>query len=114
MNREKLAKKLIESSASERKILLAENLAICDEKLAKALQNVCYEVWTSEPQKVSDVVSVLNLLFKKTGNKEIEAFLDWTKAIKSLVGGNLEKCLVRLDKSENGFKKSGQNLLHCN
>ena len=109
MNREKLAKKLIESSLAERKILLATNSAVCDVKLAKSLQNICYEVWTSEPKKVSDVVSSLNLLVKQTGNKEIEAYLEWAKAIKNLVVGNLEKCLSWLDKSNKSFKNLGKN-----
>ncbi len=109
MNREKLAKKLVESSLAERKFLLAENSAVCDVKLALALQNICYEVWTSQPKKVLGIVSALDLLTKQTRNKEIEAILEWTKAIKNLVGGNLEKCLAWLDKSENSFKKLNKN-----
>lgn len=108
MNREKLAKKLVESSLAERKSLLAENFAVCDVELAEALQNICYEVWTSEPKKVSRVVSSLNLLTKMTGDKFINAYAEWTQGIKYLVNGNLEKCIVWLDKSDKSFHKFNQ------
>lgn len=109
MNRKKLAEKLVASNAAKRKILLADNFPLADTKLAKELQNICYEVWTSHPKKVSGVVSALELLFKTTENKEIRGYLEWTKAIKNLVGGNLEKCLSWLDKAENSFKKLNKN-----
>ncbi len=109
MNRKKLAEKLVESSFPERKFLLSEHFAFADVQLAKALQNVCYEIWTSEPQKVSKIVSALNLLFQNTRNKEIKAILEWTRAIKKLVGGDLEKCLAWLDKSEKSFQKINKN-----
>jgi len=104
MNRDNLAKKLVESSLAERKILLAENSYACDVELAKALQNLCYEVWTSEPQKVSKIVSTLELLTKINSDEEIKAILEWTKAIKNLVAGNLEKCLHWLDRSQKSFQ----------
>src|ERR1044072_5054360 len=100
MNRDELARKLVESSATERKKLFAANAGLCDTELAKSLQNICYEVWTSEPQKTSSVVAVLNSLAKLTKNAEVKAYAEWTTAIKNLVGGNLEKCLAWLDKSE--------------
>lgn len=108
MNRDELARKLTESSAAERKILFAENSALCDVELAKSLQSICYEVWTSEPQKISAIVSVLDSLAKITGDAEVRAYAEWTKAIKNLVGGNLEKCLAWIDKSEASFNKLGK------
>jgi CHAT domain-containing protein len=108
MNPEKLARKLVESSFVERKNLLAENSALADVRLAQALQNLCYEVWASEPQKVSGIVSALILLSEQTGEKEIEGVLEWARGIKNLINGKLEKCLWRLDRSEKIFKSLGK------
>lgn len=108
MNRNRLAQKLLDSRPAERKILLRQHADSCDVKLAKSLQNICYEVWTSEPQKVSAVVSTLELLNQFCGSAEIAAYVEWTKAIRSLVGGELEKCLAWLDKSEKSFNRLGK------
>lgn len=109
MNPEKFARKLVESSFAERKKLLRENSALANIELAQALQNLCYEIWTNEPQKVSGIVSALILLAEQTGEKEIEAVLEWARGIKNLINGKLEKCLWRLDKSERLFKSAGNN-----
>ncbi len=109
MNRSRLAQKLLDSRPAERKLLLRQNADSCDVELAVALQKICYEVWTSEPQKVSAVVSTLELLNKFCGGSaEIKAYIEWTKAIRSLVGGELEKCLAWLDKSEKSFNRMGK------
>ncbi|HEY0428636.1 MAG TPA: CHAT domain-containing protein [Pyrinomonadaceae bacterium] len=108
MNRDELARKLVDATATERKNLFAAHFTLCDIALAKSLQSVCYEVWTSEPQKVARVVSVLRALAKSTNDAEIKGYVEWTEAIKALVGGNLEKCLERLDKSERTFNRLGK------
>jgi CHAT domain-containing protein len=108
MNRNRLAQKLIESRLAERKTLLERHATLCDVELAKALQNICYEVWTSAPQKISVIVSTLRLLNKSCPDAEIKAGIEWTKAIESLVGGELEICLRWLDKSEKSFNVLGK------
>ncbi len=108
MNRQRLAQKLIENDGAERKRLLAKYINLCDSDLAKSLQQICYEIWTSEPQKVSGIVGTLREMTILTADKEIEAYRDWTAAIENLVNGRLEDCLNFLDKSENLFKSLGK------
>ncbi|HQU86806.1 MAG TPA: hypothetical protein PKY59_26975, partial [Pyrinomonadaceae bacterium] len=103
------AQKLITANKEERRKLLKENLEICDEEFAKALQQICYEVWTSEPQKVSAIVAVLREASALTGDKLIAAYAEWTEAIENLVGGNLEKCVEFLDESEKSFQNLDKN-----
>lgn len=108
MNRSQFARKLVESQPAERRRMLAQNPRLCDVRLAKSLAELCYEVWTSEPQKVSAIVSTLKSLNGVCGGEEIKAYLEWTKGIESLVGGELEKCLKWLDKSEKTFTNLGE------
>lgn len=104
MNLQKFTERLITANKEERRKLLKENLEICDEEFAKALQQICYEIWTSEPQKVSAIVEVLREAFALTRNKLLKAYAEWTEAIGNLVGGNLEKCVGLLDESERSFQ----------
>ncbi|MCD9186252.1 MAG: CHAT domain-containing protein [Pyrinomonadaceae bacterium] len=105
MNLQSFTQNLITASKKERRKLLIENLEICDEEFAKALQQICYEIWTSEPQKVSAIVAVLREAFELTRNKLLEAYAEWTEAIENLVGGRLETCIHFLDDSEKSFQK---------
>lgn len=109
MNRNELARKLVDNASKERKNLLKRHQGICDSGLARELQQVCYEVWTSEPQKVSTVAEALRQIYLLTKDEEIKAYAKWTEAIKNLVNGKLENCLEWLDKSENLFKSLGRN-----
>ena len=109
MNRRKFAQKLVESDVKEREILLAENAKFCDAGLAESLQKICYEIWTSEPQKVSVIVEVLRETIGFNNDKEIEAYKNWTEAIENLVNGKLEDCLNFLDKSETLFRSLDKN-----
>jgi len=104
MNQQELALTLIESTSDERRLLLAEYSRFADAELAKIFQQICYEVWTSEPQKVSKIVEILRDLTDLTGNAEIRAYTEWTTAIEHLVNGRLKDCLQWLDKSEESFK----------
>lgn len=109
MNRDQFARKLIEVSKAERRQLLTENTALCDVELGKSLQNLCYEVWTSEPQKVSVIAETLDLLGEFSSDKaEIEAIGEWTRAIEFLVKGELQKCVEMLDKSAKSFNDLGK------
>ena len=104
MNRDRFARKLIESSPADRSKLLARNRVLCDATLAKVLQNLCYEIWTNEPQKVSEIAATLDLIAEFADvSDEIKAFAEWTRAIEYLVQGKLKKCVSQLDKSENSF-----------
>jgi CHAT domain-containing protein/predicted negative regulator of RcsB-dependent stress response len=106
MNQQELARKLIESTSDERAHLFAEHSQLAGVELAECFQQICYEIWTNEPQKVSIIVEILRELSDLTGNPEITAYLQWTRAIENLVNGRLKDCLVWLDKSEKSFKDS--------
>ena len=109
MNRDRFARKLLEMPPAERPKLLARNRALCDAALAKSLQNLCYEVWTNEPQKVSEIASTLDLIAEVSNDSaEIKAFAEWTRAIEHLVKGELKKCISHLDKSEKSFVSLGK------
>ncbi len=114
MNRDRLARKLIEVSNAERPKILAKNRPSCDAGLAKSLQNLCYEVWTSEPQKVSEIAEILDLLIESSDDTEIKAYAEWTRAIEFLVKGELQKCVAKLDESEKTFNDLGKTLSAAN
>jgi CHAT domain-containing protein len=108
MNHQELARKLIESDSERRRLLIDSHPQLLDAGLAAFFQQICYEVWTDEPQKISLIVEILNELARLTGNPEIRAYSEWTIAIENLVNGRLEDCLQRLDESEAGFKNLGK------
>jgi CHAT domain-containing protein/tetratricopeptide (TPR) repeat protein len=109
VNRDRFARKLIESPHAERIKLLARHRASCDAELAKSLQNLCYEVWTNEPQKVSEIAATLDLIAEFAADSdEIKAFAEWTRAIEYLVKGELKKCVKQLDASEKSFVLLGK------
>ena len=109
MNRDRFARKLIESPNAERIKLLARHRASCDVELAKSLQNLCYEVWTNEPQKVSEIAAILDLIAAIAADSdEVKAFAEWARAIEHLVKGELKKCVARLDASEKSFNLLGK------
>lgn len=77
-------------------------------EIAESLQNICYEVWTDDPQRVSAIIDTLNELSDFTGDREVRAYADWTAAIGELINGNLERCVELLDISEAGFNRIGK------
>jgi CHAT domain-containing protein len=104
-----LARKLIESDSDARGLLIAEHSQLAaDAQLAAVFQQICYEVWTHEPQKISVIVEILRQLTDYTGNPEIGAYAEWTAAIENLVNGRLEDCVRRLDESEKQFRDLGK------
>ena len=104
MNRDRFARKLLETAPAARRKLLARNRASGDAEPTRSLQNLCYEIWTNEPQKVSDIVKILDLLAENSADSaEIKAFAEWTRAIEHLVKGELKKCVKMLGVSEKSF-----------
>ncbi|HEX8734358.1 MAG TPA: CHAT domain-containing protein [Pyrinomonadaceae bacterium] len=104
MNHQELARKLIENDSDSRARLIKEYSRLADARLAAVFQQICYEVWTHEPQKISRIVEILRQLSDFTGNAEIRAYAEWTTAIENLVNGRLEETLQRLDESEKRFR----------
>lgn len=98
-----LAKLLVDSSREIRNSLLREHEPLPAVELAESLQEMCYEVWTDAPQKVSAIVETLNEVAEQSGNAEVCAYAEWTEAIKALVNGDLEGCIGWINSSEESF-----------
>lgn len=111
INRSRLAAKLLVTNAAERPVLLRRNFSICDAELAGTLREMCYEIWTGEPQKVVLITEILFEIYSLIRDKKIRAHYEWTKAISKLVNGKLTDCLNWLDKSDQTFKKLNENHL---
>lgn len=110
MNYKDFAQRLIENPANKRKALFAQYSQLVNIELAKFLQQICYEAWTTEPQKISIIVEILREAADLTKNPEIKAYLEWMTAIENLVNGRLEDCLYWLDESKRSFENL--NLTH--
>lgn len=72
-------------------------------ELARKLREICYEVWTSEPRRVTSIVETLDAVCETYDNPEIAAHLDWTRAIGHMVDGRLDDCLASLESSDRRF-----------
>ncbi|MBK9767959.1 MAG: tetratricopeptide repeat protein [Chloracidobacterium sp.] len=71
--------------------------------MAAALQEICYEAWTHDPQKVASVVDVLDELATVSGEKVVSAYASWARGISCLVDGRLESAIERINESEAVF-----------
>lgn len=98
-----LAKLLVESAPGERAALLSAGHPIEWGELARSLQEMCYEVWTDDPHRVSMIVDVISQVAQYSENDEVRAYADWMEAIKSLVAGELESCISWIESSELRF-----------
>lgn len=96
-----LAKKLLAAeTASERRALLK---IVSKEthflELAKAVKDFCYSHWTSEPTKAQTSAKVLRLIYRKSPQREIEAYAEWIDGIAQITGGKLSSAAKKLDES---------------
>lgn len=103
-----IAKMLTDSGPKRRRSLMRRHSPLPAVEIAESLQNICYEVWTDDPQRVATIVETLNDLSDFTGDEEVRAYADWTAAIGKLIDGNLEGCLEFLDLSEQRFNQIGK------
>lgn len=108
MDTRTLAEKLIESSPSQRSRILRENAEIPAESLAEQLQEICYEIWTNDPTRVTLIADAAELIAEFADSDEVRAYADWINAIKALVEGDLTECINSLDRSEAGFLAVGK------
>ena len=102
-----LAEKLIAAgNEAERKSLLVKNKEQADTKLAVALKEICYEVWTTEPTGAQKAAQALKSLLKfNPDGGEREALFFWVSGISDLTRGRLESSVASLDKSAALFRK---------
>ena len=110
MDRYRFARELLNADSEQRADLLRGYADLCDSEIGKHFQEVCYEVWTSEPTKVSEIVEILEEILASSGDEGLVPYVEWTRGIEHLVGGRLEDCLAILERSESSFKALGRNL----
>lgn len=79
--------------------------------VAAALQEMCYEVWTADPQRVSAIAETLAAIAEYTRDAEVQGYSQWVDAIRALVGGELEECIRCIDASESTFAAAGREHL---
>ncbi|MCY7374705.1 MAG: CHAT domain-containing protein [Pyrinomonadaceae bacterium] len=110
INLQKLAKRLIATeTASGRKSLL-KNVSKADFlELAKAVKELCYSYWTSEPTKAQNSAGVLQIIYKLSPQKEIKAYLEWISGISEITRGKLSSAVKNLDKSALTFLSLGED-----
>lgn len=103
-----IAQMLTDCGPARRRSIMRRHSPLPAVEIAESLQNICYEVWTEDPQRVSSIVETLKDLSDFTGDREVRAYADWTAAIGELIDGNLEGCLEFLDLSEGRFNEIGK------
>ncbi len=103
-----LAQILVDAHPEERGVRLRENSSISPIEIAEALQQMCYEAWTEDPQRVSAIAEAINFLVRSIDNKEVTGFAEWVNAIRDLVNGELVSAIGRIDRSESIFSEIGK------
>jgi tetratricopeptide (TPR) repeat protein len=109
LNLQKLAVKLIASeTASGRKSLLKDISEADFLELAKAVKELCYSFWTSEPTKAQASAKALENIYKFSPQKEIKAYSEWINGIAEITRGNLVLAIKKLDGSAAIFSHLGK------
>ena len=111
MTPSELATLLVESPGRERLGLIDANPSVPKIEIAESLQQLCYEVWTNDPQRVTDIAGTLEMLALCSESEEVEAYAEWTAAIEALVAGDLDLAIRRIELSEERFHRSGKDHL---
>ena len=103
-----LANLLIESTPEARHSLLGTHQSLPAVEIAESLQQICYEIWTDDPQRVGRIVETLYAIVDRTKNIEVRGYAEWTAAIEALVDGDLEGCIGLIDTSDATFSSIGK------
>ena len=103
-NIQKLAEKLIEAQNIRGRKFLLKDLADADFlELTKAVKEICYSYWTSEPTKAQTSAKVLQIIYKLSPQKEVQAYLEWVNGIAEITRGNLVLAIEKLERSSSNF-----------
>ncbi len=106
MKRKTLAAGLVaEKREGGRKKLLAENPRLADERLARALKDECYRVWTSAPAGARAAAAALKTLSIFSPSESTTAIRFWVEGIADITGGKLESAIRNLDSASNALKR---------
>jgi CHAT domain-containing protein len=104
-----LATRLVEAADDERRsALLLEHPHMAGVPLAYALKEICYEAWSSEPQRAVAAAGALRSLSRFTPDEEVAALAEWVAGIASLVDGRMERAISHLNDAEARFLRLKQ------
>ncbi|MBA2524292.1 MAG: tetratricopeptide repeat protein, partial [Pyrinomonadaceae bacterium] len=103
MQHAELAARLVAAGDAEREALLRVNSALANVQLAQTLKDICLEGWSSDPGQALRAAAVLHLLSQTNPDPEIAALCDWSAGLESLIHGQMEHALVRLEDSHARF-----------
>ncbi len=110
MDRSDLAARLVSAeSESERLALLRERPGLSDVSLAYALKDICYEAWSTEPQRATKAAAALHTLSENSQCPEIAALAAWVAGIAALTAGQMERAIEHLDDAEARFLSLDQS-----
>ncbi|HEX6123782.1 MAG TPA: CHAT domain-containing protein [Pyrinomonadaceae bacterium] len=108
MKRSTLAARLVSArDNSERKRLLADNRGLVDVRLARALKDECYRVWTSAPAKARNAAAALRNLVTFAPDNEVHALRYWVEGIADITRGKLESAIENLDSASSILRHLG-------
>jgi CHAT domain-containing protein len=105
MNTADLARRLVYSSRDEREAIMRSPGTFPAVETAEALQAMCYEAWTDDPQLVGAICETVEQAADVTGITEVRGYAWWTSAIRSLVNGDLIDCVAGIERSEKIFRE---------
>lgn len=111
MNVVDFSKRLVESPAADRLELIRDIGSLPVVEISELLQKMCYEVWTSDPQRIGAIADSLDLLATRSGCREVLGYSIWTSAIRHLVNGDLSACVEQISLSEQVFIEIDKPLL---
>jgi tetratricopeptide (TPR) repeat protein len=103
-----LVSRLIEARGkSQRKKILAANVALADVRLARMLKAECYRVWTSAPAEARRVADALTTLAEVSPSTETSAMHFWVEGIADITRGKLENAVENLDRASELLARIG-------
>ncbi|HEX5707184.1 MAG TPA: hypothetical protein VFX96_07805, partial [Pyrinomonadaceae bacterium] len=107
LERAELAARLVEADDAGRALLLREHAALADACLARALRDICHEVWSAEPARAVATARALEALSASNADAETAAHAAWASGIAAIVEGRLEHAVARLDDAASRFSALG-------
>lgn len=98
------AQRLLEAeTVAKRKSILKDYAAPDFLELAKAVKELCYSFWTSQPTKAQTSAKVLQTIYKFSPQTEIKAYSEWIDGIAEITRGKLASAIQNLDQSAATF-----------
>jgi CHAT domain-containing protein/tetratricopeptide (TPR) repeat protein len=108
MNREELARSLVQAGNMERQTLLARHPALADVVLAHVLKRIYDDAESSDPEQAAGAAGALASLSSFTDRLEVRALAAWTVGMAALDSGQMEESIAQLEAAEESFLALGR------